>query len=164
MIKRIYEAVCKAEVAVAGTTFAVSCVIIFASAVARTLNHPFNWAQDVSLFLFAWSVFLSADAALRADKLVRIELLTGRLPPRARKILEVVNYLIILVFLAALVYFGIKLSIFSWRRTFQGIPGVSYSWVTMSLPFGAALIAITVVLKLRGLLLKPKKSPDQQEV
>lgn len=161
MLKKIYGAICRAEVAIAGATFAISCVIIFASAVARTLKQPFNWAQDLSLFLFAWSVFLSADAALRNDKLMRIELLTDRLKPRARQLLEMVNYLIILAFLVALAYYGVKLSIFSWRRSFQGIPGVSYSWVTLSLPFGAVLLSVTVILKLRDVIARLRGAPER---
>ena len=34
-------------------------------------------------------------------------------------------------------------------RSFQGIPEISYSWVTMSLPVGAALLLITTRLKIR---------------
>jgi TRAP-type transport system small permease protein len=34
-------------------------------------------------------------------------------------------------------------------RSFQGIPEVSYSWVTMSLPVGAALLLVTTALKIR---------------
>ena len=32
-------------------------------------------------------------------------------------------------------------------RSFQGIPDVSYSWITMSLPVGAALLLVTTVVK-----------------
>jgi TRAP-type C4-dicarboxylate transport system permease small subunit len=39
-------------------------------------------------------------------------------------------------------------------RSFQGIPGVSYSWVTASLPVGAALLLATTLLKHRELVLR----------
>jgi TRAP-type transport system small permease protein len=35
-------------------------------------------------------------------------------------------------------------------RSFQGIPAISYSWVTMSLPVGAMLLLITTALKVRA--------------
>ena len=38
-------------------------------------------------------------------------------------------------------------------RSFQGIPEISYSWVTMSLPVGAALLLITTLLKVRDEML-----------
>ena len=59
------------------------------------------------------------------------------------------NYLIISAFLVYLIYTGILLSYVSRARSFQGIPEVSYSWVTMSLPVGGGLLLITTLLKLR---------------
>ncbi|GAB4363910.1 MAG: hypothetical protein Kow00114_20240 [Kiloniellaceae bacterium] len=44
------------------------------------------------------------------------------------------------------------LSRVSWARSFQGIPGVSYSWVTMSIVVGCALLLVTTLLKLRDAL------------
>jgi len=49
-------------------------------------------------------------------------------------------------------YNGIKLSLFSRRRVFQGIPGFSYSWVIISIPVSALLQSTTVILKLKQLL------------
>jgi len=108
-------------------------------AVARTMDRPINWSQDLSLFLFAWSVFLSADAALRENRLVSVDMLVNRFPEKTKRIVAFVNYSIILIFLVIMVFFGIKLSIFSRSRVFQGIPGFSYSWVSMSLPVGSFL-------------------------
>ncbi len=162
-MRKLYEKICRVEVVLAGTSFGVSCLIIFASAIARTLKRPFNWAQDISLFLFAWSVFFSADAALRAGKLVRIDLLVSRFSPKAQKIVEAANYLIILVFLGALAWLGFKLSAFSWRRAFQGIPGFSYGWVTLSLPVGSLLIGATTILKLKSLAAQLRQAGPKRE-
>lgn len=157
-MKKLYTYICRAEVFIAALCFSVSCFLIFFAAIARTLDHPINWSQDMSLFLFAWSVFLSADAALRADRLVNVDLLVNRLPAATRKFLAIASYVIIFIFLAAMVYYGIKLSIFSRRRVFQGIPGFSYTWVILSVPVGSFLQMITVTLKLKGLLSPDKKS------
>ncbi len=153
-MKKLYHFVCKAEVFLAATCFVVSCALIFVAAIARTVRHPINWSQDMSLFLFAWSVFLSADAALRADKLVNIDLLVTHLHLKARTVLNTIIYIIIFVFLVLLFYNGIKLSLFSRRRVFQGIPGFSYSWVMLSIPVGSLLQMITVILKIKNLYVR----------
>ena len=44
---------------------------------------------------------------------------------------------------------GVWLSWVSRAKSFQGIPEVSYSWVTMSMPVGAALLLLTTWLKVR---------------
>ena len=60
-----------------------------------------------------------------------------------------VNLFIILIFLMSLIGFGVWLSYTTRFRTFQGIPGFSYTWVTLSVPVGGALMVITTVLKIR---------------
>ena len=151
-MKKLYQFLGKAEVSIAGSCFTVSLLLIFCAAILRAVKHPINWSQDVSLFLFAWGVFLSADAAMRADKLINIDLLASHFPANVRKYLGVAIYLIILAFLILLIYNGVKISLFSRRRVFQGIPGFSYSWVIISIPIGSLLQSATVVLKIRQLL------------
>jgi TRAP-type C4-dicarboxylate transport system permease small subunit len=160
-MKKLYILVGKAETVISATCFALSCLMIFFAAIARSLKQPINWSQDLSLFLFSWSVFLSADVAMRADKLVNVDLLVKLLPPRARRWIAVFNHVAILAFLAALVLYGVKMSLFSWRRSFQGIPGFSYGWVALSIPFGCFLLGATVVLKIKGLLYRGKQAPGE---
>ncbi len=144
----------KLETAVAAVCLVSSTLLIFLAAVARSISQPINWSLDISLFLFAWSTFLSADVAFRNDKLVSVDLLVEHLPERARAALKVGLYLLILVFLALLAGFGAKLAYTSRQRAFQGIPAFSYTWITLSLPFGAALLMQTTVGKLWRLLSK----------
>jgi len=160
----LYEKICKTEVIVSALALSISCLLIFSAAIARSVGHPFNWSQDLSLFLFAWSVFLSADVALRKDKLVRVELLTSRFSPKTARLAVIVNYIIIFAFLVAMVFFGIKLCFLSARRVFQGIPGFSYTWVTASVPTGAFLMMVTVVLKLIGLMHNPSSADVERKV
>jgi TRAP-type C4-dicarboxylate transport system permease small subunit len=87
----------------------------------------------------------------------------NRFSEKTKRIIAIVNYSIILIFLVALVFFGIKLSIFSRSRVFQGIPGFSYSWVSMSVPVGSFLQIITVVLKLKRLVSVKGRAPVESE-
>jgi TRAP-type C4-dicarboxylate transport system permease small subunit len=79
-----------------------------------------------------------------------VEVLTGRLPANLQAVFRMLNYAIISVFLAYLIVMGLYLSWISRIRSFQGIPEVSYSWVTMSLPVGALLLLTTTLLKVRS--------------
>jgi len=84
------------------------------------------------------------------DSLMAIDLVTDRLPPRLRSWLTMLNYALITAFLVYLISFGVYLSWVSRIRSFQGMPGVSYSLVTMSLPVGAFLLLITTIGKVQG--------------
>ena len=57
------------------------------------------------------------------------------------------------LFLVYVIHAGVLLSWVSRARSFNGIPDVSYSWVTMSMPVGAALLLVTTLLKVRQALL-----------
>lgn len=146
---RLYELIGTAELFIAKVSLAVLTALVLLSAVARTLHQPVAWAVDAATFLFAWCVFLGSDAAMRRDKLVNIDIVASRLPLRIQYYLRLINQIIIIVFLAALVGFGFWLSYTTRLRTFQGIPGFSYTWVTLSVPVGSLLMLVTTILKVR---------------
>jgi TRAP-type C4-dicarboxylate transport system permease small subunit len=148
-LKTLYERVVAAEAAIAATLLVLMVALIFAGGIARLLQHPINWAIDAATCFFAWACFLCADIAWRRNSLMSIELLTSRLPARLQKACRMVNYLIISGFLLYVIGMGTWLSWVSRARSFQGIPEVSYSWVTMSMPVGAVLLLITTVLKVK---------------
>jgi TRAP-type C4-dicarboxylate transport system permease small subunit len=151
-MKSFYEWICKNEMLIAKGSLGLLALLVFAAAVGRFLYHPMNWAMDVATFLFAWTVFLGADAAMRFDRLFCIEVITEKLSPRAQLYLKVINYGIIVVFLLGMIGYGSWLSYTTRLRTFQGIPGFSYTWVTLSVPFGCALMLITSILKIKTYL------------
>jgi TRAP-type C4-dicarboxylate transport system permease small subunit len=151
-MKSFYEWICKNEMLIAKGSLGLLALLVFAAAVGRFLYHPMNWAMDVATFLFAWTVFLGADAAMRMDRLFCIEVITEKLSPKAQLYMKIVNYGIIALFLVGMIVYGSWLSYTTRLRTFQGIPGFSYTWVTLSVPFGCALMLITSVLKIKVFL------------
>jgi len=149
-MKIFYEWICKNEMLVAKSSLGLLALLVFAAAVGRFLYHPMNWAMDVATFLFAWTVFLGADAAMRMDRLFCIEVIAEKLSPKAQLYLKVINYGIIVIFLLGMIVYGTWLSYTTRLRTFQGIPGFSYTWVTLSVPCGCALMLITSILKIKA--------------
>jgi TRAP-type C4-dicarboxylate transport system permease small subunit len=149
MMKSALQAIWKLETIIAGTFLVLMVVLIFTGGIARLIGEPLNWTGDAATCLFAWACFLSADIAWRNNSLMAIEVLTERLPERTQALLRYLNYALICCFLIYLIAMGLYLSWISRIRSFQGIPEISYSWVTMSLPVGAALLLVTTALKLR---------------
>lgn len=147
-MQKFYQAVCRVEMTVAKLALLASTFLIFASSLARYAGAPMNWSLEISMFIFAWCVFLSADVALRNDRMVNLDLLVRRLPPRAREVMSLIVYGLILAFLMVLMYYGFSLTWKTRVRTFHGVD-FSYAWVTLSLPFAAVLMSVTTCLKLR---------------
>ena len=151
-MKKLYAYICKAEVYISMSALAILSALVLLSAIARSLHKPIVWAIDAATFLFAWCVFLSADIAMRNDKLFCIDVLTSKLPKKCQHYLKLINLSIIIVFLVSLMVYGIKLTYTTRLRTFQGIPDFSYSWVTLSVPVGCLLMLTTAIIKVRQLL------------
>ena len=149
-MQKIYERICAAETWIASVFLIVMVILIFLGGVMRMLGHPINWSTDIATALFAWACFLCADIAWRKNSMMAIEVFTDRLPDGLQTMLRMVNYVLISGFLVYLAVMGVYLSWISRVRSFQGIPEISYSWVTMSLPVGAALLLVTTALKIRG--------------
>ena len=164
-MRKLYDRLCAAEAVLAGTLLVLMVALIFLGGVSRVLGYPLNWSTDFATAFFAWACFLCADIAWRRNSLMAIELVPARLPEKARKLLRLANYFIISGFLLYLMVMGTWLAWTSRVRSFQGIPEISYSWVTASAVAGGALLLITTVLKvideLKG---KPARPGALQDV
>lgn len=151
-MKRFYASFCASEVIIAALFLVLMVALILLGSIARLIGSPLNWTIDLASCLFAWACFMAADIAWRQGGLMSVQLVTERLPPRVQRALTIVNLLLIAAFLAFLIHTGIRLAIVSSTRTFQGIAGVSYSWITASLPFGCGLLLTTTLLRLGATL------------
>lgn len=149
-MRKLYERVCAGEAWVAGAFLVLMVALIFLGGVSRVLGYPLNWSTDFATALFAWACFLCADIAWRKGSLMSIDFLVDRLPEKAQLACRMFNYLVIASFLLYVIGMGTWLAWISRVRSFQGIPEISYSWVTMSMPVGAALLLITTILKVRA--------------
>ena len=147
-MERVYRRFCAVEAFIAGTLLVLMVLLIFLGGVSRVLGYPLNWSTDFATAFFAWACFLCADIAWRRNNLMAIEFLPARLPAAAQKALRYLNCAIISAFLVYLIVMGAWLAWTSRVRSFQGIPEISYSWVTASAVVGGLLLLITTNLKI----------------
>lgn len=134
-------------------------VLVLTSAIARTARNPVSWAVDLATFSFAWAVFVGADVALRHDRMVTIDLLIDRFSERGRAWVQLVNSVLMTVFLVALVVLGFWLSYTTSERSFSGVRWLSYTWVTIAVPIGSLLMLYTMTHKMRDLVRELRGSP-----
>ncbi|ORC35151.1 hypothetical protein B4O97_10495 [Marispirochaeta aestuarii] len=147
IVKRTYAGMCAVEAALSAVCLITTVVVIFSLAVFRSFDIPIHWALDTALLVFTWGVFLGADVAFREDKLVNVDFVYTRLPGKLQTVVSLFLYLLMAVFLIALLYHGIDLSISTKHRSFQGIPHLSFTWVTISMPICSFLMLISLSIK-----------------
>ncbi len=151
-IKNIYKFICKLERIIAGVFLVTIMIVIFTCGVGRSIGRPLNWGIDLSTFLFAWAAFFSADVALRKNRHVNVKVLVSKFPEKVQYYLALLNYFIVIYFLVYLIRYGIIQTYSTRFRTFNGIPGFSYAWATLSVPVGATLLLISTAVKIKEII------------
>lgn len=68
-------------------------ILVFISAVLRGVGYPLNWTVDLAQMLFAWTIFLGADIALRDNNLVKIDFIISLLSSKWKKRLNIFLYI-----------------------------------------------------------------------
>jgi len=71
--------------------------------------YPNPWSEEVSRFCFIWMSMLGASLAVARRSHFRFDQVTGRLPPRARKVVERIAAAVVLLFALLLIGTGIAL-------------------------------------------------------
>ena len=121
--------------------------LVFSSAIARGIGKPLAWSLDVAQLLLCWTSLVGADVAFRHDKFIGLNLFTRKMPVKVQKVLEIVVLVLMQVAFCIFIYYGVMLSIKSWKRSFQTLP-ISYSFVTIALPVMSTLMTLTNILKI----------------
>ena len=155
-MKKISDMILRTEEILAGGMLVLISVLVFLSAVARTVGMPVNWAQDVSLLAFGWLTFIGSDIIARAGSLIRIDMLVNKFPKPVQKVLMLIFDALMLLFLLILIVYGFLLVSQSWNRTFNTLK-MSYAWCTLAVPVGSFLMFFSAIGKTVGDFKKPVK-------
>lgn len=153
-MKKISGLVLKIEEIFAGVLLCLISVLVFGSAVARTVGFPINWAQDIALLAFGWLTFMGADVVAKSGKLINIDMFTTHLPKFVQKVIGIIFDVLMLIFLLILIVYGFILVSQSWSRMFNTLK-LSYAWCTLAVPVGSFLLFITMA----GRLIQDVKRP-----
>ncbi len=145
-MKTLYRYYCRVQEILVGTGFMGIVLLTFMNAVLRVLDNPIITADDISLLLFSWVALMGADVAMRYSRLVGMDILTTKLPPKVQKATQLVVFVIMMGALVLFAIYGYRLAVNNWNRTFNTLP-ISYGWVTLSLPVCSVMMILTASIK-----------------
>ncbi len=122
----------------------LTVILVFVASLARWIGYPIVWSVDIAQLLFIWVCFLGANQALRRGEHIGVDFIVRYLPEPVQNGLDILFRLIILSFLAAIVWYGIDLTMLNVERRFSDTD-LSYAWVTAAVPFGSFLLLVTLL-------------------
>ncbi len=151
-LKKVYRVYCRIEDILVGCGFATIVGLTFVNAVLRAFDRPIITVDDICLLLFGWVAFLGADVALRYSRLVGMDILVSKFPPKLQKFFQVLVYVIMIAALAIFAQHGFALAAGNWKRFYNSLP-ISYGYVTLSLPICSLLMILTCLIKIGKVVL-----------
>ena len=102
--------------------------------------RPFPWVDELMRMGTIWIAFLAAGLGVKEGSHVSLESLTEKfLPPRVTRILRKVALLVVLVTLAALIYYGVLTTQRQSRSYLQNIR-ISNGWFYAAIPVGCGYL------------------------
>lgn len=145
-----------------GGLLSVMIAVGFAAVVARYLLGgllSLYWAEEVIRYSFIWTVFLVSPLVIRRGANLELDIFVHWLPPRGRRILFLLNAVVILVFLVVLAVQGVVMVGVN-RDQLSSALEISMAWVYLAVPVGGVLM-LGEYIRLAGRLWRGKTEPAQ---
>ncbi|MBI3710458.1 MAG: TRAP transporter small permease [Proteobacteria bacterium] len=165
--RAIYAAIRRltdAAMAVAAASVLFSLALVCYSVLMRYFaNRPVPWVDEMVGYVLVASVMFAIAEALRKGEHIGVDILTERLPPRARRAIYVLGMVAVAVTAGALVVEGWTTAAFS---KMLGIRSIGYLatpiWIVQAMvPIGGALLLLAALAEL--VRVAAGLPPDEEE-
>jgi TRAP-type C4-dicarboxylate transport system permease small subunit len=123
------------------------CALMLAQAFARGMGGQIRGTDDIVSWLCAAAAFFALGHTFRHGELVRVGLLIGRLPARARRVAELIALGITAAFVAYMLYASARFVYESWhfKEVAQGLIRVPIWIPQLSFVLGVLIFMIAVL-------------------
>ena len=124
---------------------AIMAILVFGNVIMRYFFHSgITWAEEVSRFAFIWLIFLGSIIALKDNMHLGVDTLVSKLSLSSRRLLFIVNEIVLLVILGMLLDGAIELTILNMDQSSPAI-NLPYAYVYSSgVLMSAAMILLTL--------------------
>lgn len=118
----------------------VMAILVFANVIARyVFNHSLAFSDEMSTYLFVLMSFMGTAIAARRNAHLGLSILTDRISPQARTVVNIITYGIAALFCLLIVIFGIQMVISQYQLGQETAAMQWPEWIYGSfVPIGAA--------------------------
>ena len=113
------------------------------------LGVPSDWTEEASRYLYVYVVFLGTSAGISTRSHVSISFFTDRLSPLPRLLLSLGVDVLILAFLAVMVWWGTRATIRNVDIPLS-VTQVSYAWVYVVIPLTSLAMIVRTIFLMRN--------------
>lgn len=145
-MKKIRAILENLDAMISGVSLTILVCITLAGVVMRkVMGQPFAWLEEMQLFFFIWTIFFGGSVAFRTGGQVSIDLIANRLKPKARRVLDMFDYIATVLILLYLCKGGYDLMM-SVSGKVTPYFKISYTFIDMAAPIGIVLMILQYTL------------------
>ncbi|MGK0465627.1 TRAP transporter small permease [Clostridium sp.] len=130
-MKKIIKNIQKVQLAIGVICISIFFIAIVVQVFCRYTGVTVTWTGEVSTYSFIWSVFMGAGAMTYEKKHFAFGSLGDKLTGRKKEILNIFISFVVMLFSAAILYYGIIITMKFWNYTWIDIPNIKmgYTWL-----------------------------------
>lgn len=133
-------------VSLAGTALVlISAVIPWAVYTRYVLNSAASWPEPTAVLLTIVLTFYGAAACYRLGTHMNVTIAIDALPPRARRVVDLVVEIVMLIFAIFMIVYGYKLCVATWNNTIAEFPALRVGIVYSPIPFGGVFTFLFII-------------------
>lgn len=141
----------RVEFACASLLLGAVVVLVGLAAITRAIGMPIIWSVEIAQLMFLWLCILAIDLGLQDERHFGIQIVQDNLSPAARKVLKVINLLILIALLAFLIRYAWRNTVIMHARL-DGALQIPGSYYHASMVVGFALMIRTLLVRLAATL------------
>ncbi|WP_338786211.1 TRAP transporter small permease [Metabacillus sp. FJAT-53654] len=140
MIKKIFDPI---DDIIATLALAVIISLTVINVFLRfVLNSPVAWAEEISIGLFIWLVFVGMSSAMKRDNHIGVDYFVNKMPRPLKISAIIIRALAIYsALIYVLIYLGSSLTAQAHSKV-TPILAISYQYIDIAVPIGGVLTAI----------------------
>lgn len=137
----------RVEFACASLLLGAVVVLVGLAAITRATGTPIIWSVEIAQLIFLWLCILAIDLGLQEERHFGLRIVQDNVSPRVRKVVEIVNLLILIALLAFLIRYAWRNTVIMHTRL-DGALQIPGSYYHASMVVGFGLMIRTLLAKL----------------
>ncbi|MFC7320038.1 TRAP transporter small permease [Halobacillus campisalis] len=132
-------------------TFSALVIIVLIQIIARYTPISIVWTEELSRFLFVYSIAFGAPVAMERREYVRVDLLLDLVPNKIRKYVDSLIYLVIGLFSGFLIYYSYEFALLGANQS-SATMQVEMYYVNLSMVLTFSLLTLYSFVNIYELL------------
>jgi TRAP-type C4-dicarboxylate transport system permease small subunit len=137
----------------------ISAVIPWAVYTRYVLNSAASWPEPTAVLLTVVLTFFGAAACYRLGTHMNVTVVADMLPGPARRIVDFLVEIFMLIFAVFMVIYGVSLCQATWNNTIAEFPALRVGIVYLPIPFGGVFTVLFIIEHLT--IGRPVRDPER---